>query len=83
MTDGFNFIQLFYGGEVAEGKVFSPLPVYCSMISVSIGLIVFGEQERHLPLPALNHFSFPSDCHQHRRSRPYPSWWRPIQCSSK
>lgn len=32
MADGFNVIQLFYGGEVAEGKVFSPLPIYCSMI---------------------------------------------------
>ena len=41
MADGFNVIQLFYGGEVAEGKSYSPLPKYCSMISVSIGLIVF------------------------------------------
>lgn len=39
MADGLNVIQLFYGGELAEGKVFSPLPIYCSMISVSIGLI--------------------------------------------
>ena len=45
MADGFNIIQLFYGGEVAEGKVFSPLPICSSMISVSIGFIVFSEQE--------------------------------------
>ena len=43
MADGFNVIQLFYGGEVAERKVFSPMPIYCSMISVSIGFIVFSE----------------------------------------
>ena len=32
MADGFNVIQLFYGGEVVEGKVFSPMPMCCSMI---------------------------------------------------
>ena len=41
------------------------------------------EQERHHPLPALNHFSLPLVCHRHRRSRPYPSLWHPIQCSSR
>ena len=33
-------LMLFYGGEVAEGKDFSPMPEYCSITSVSIGLIV-------------------------------------------
>ena len=32
MADGFNVIQLFYGGEVAERKVFSPMPMCCSII---------------------------------------------------
>ena len=43
MANGINVIQLFYGGEVAEGNEFSPLPIYCSIISVSIGFIVFSE----------------------------------------
>ena len=41
MAEVFNI--LFYGGEVAKGNVFSPLPMCCSMISVSIGFIVFSE----------------------------------------
>ena len=44
MADGFNVIQLFYGGEGAEGEVFSPLPMCCSMISVSIGFIILVSQ---------------------------------------
>lgn len=32
MAEGFNVIQLFYGGEVAEGKLYSPLQKCCSMI---------------------------------------------------
>ena len=53
MADGFNVIQLFYGGEVAEGKVFSPLPIYCSMISVSIGFIFLVSRKGHSTHPAL------------------------------
>mgnify|MGYP003462897737 CR=1 FL=1 len=70
-------LYLMLGGSVGTGiykvlksKTVRPRPYQVHQV------IRLGERP-------LDHFSFPSDCHRHRRSRPYPSLWHPIQCSSR